>query len=128
MVSGSLSPQGSAIRVSKGRAFRSVGSSSSINGTPYGDPVELINGSAELDLDGTLPILPVGYAIDADFLPDDQNFEASTSQLPATLLVQALPTIRLTSSAASALFGQSVTFSASVSTSSPTLPAPRPAW
>ncbi len=89
----------------------------SVDGDPYGVPAELDDGTATT----SDALLPVGtHSINADYTPDDPDFAPSSSQDPATLVVQAdaTATTVTTQPGVVAGLGQNVTFTATVANTS----------
>ena len=85
----------------------------SIDGSPYGTPVDLVDGVASIsDAD-----LPVGsHTISAAYTPDSPDFVADSSQEPKPLAVEADATSTTVTTAPDTLadFGQKATFTVAV--------------
>jgi large repetitive protein len=88
----------------------------SIDGTPYDESVNLVDGTASIsDADS-----PAGsYEIAADYSPDDLSFLASISQSVPQVVTFADTTTTVDSGLTPSVYGQTVTFTAQVINSSP---------
>ncbi len=89
-----------------------------VDGAAFGAPVTLNDEGAALITDSTLPVGT--HQITATYISDDGNFATSNSTTPAEQVVmQDSTTTGLTSSDNPSVFGQSVTFTATVSANAP---------
>jgi hypothetical protein len=92
-----------------------------IDGAPTGSPVALVNGSASL----TAPTLPPRvHTVTALYSPENGLFTNGTGSLPGGESVTGSTTTALSSSLSSAVFGQSVTFTAVISAQAAGGPTP----
>jgi hypothetical protein len=86
-----------------------------VDGATY-DYVDLVDGAADLTLAG---LSTESHTIKAVYLSDDLNFFTSTSETITQVVNKASTKTTLTSSSPTAVFGQPVTFTASVSVLAP---------
>jgi hypothetical protein len=95
----------------------------SVDGSPFGAPVALVDGSATSDTVSTLSL--GNHIITASYLGDGSQYGSSTGTLvEGQTVIRADTATSVASSAATSTYGQSLTFTATVSAVTAGLPTP----